>query len=307
YPSGDVIGEITKKAAGETGFIEGTPIISGGGDQQLGALGLGVIKSGQVSCTTGTGTFILAFLDKPLRDSQKRLLCSCHAIPNTWVMEASIFTTGSVYRWFRDQFSQYEKELAKSQNKDPYELLNEQAEKSPVGAKGVIVLPHFAGAGAPHWNPHSRGIIAGLALGHTRSDIIRAIMESICFEIRKNIDIMQELNITVKEVRITGGMTRSSFFNQIQADVYGIPVLCSKTEEATALGAAMLVLKGAKIYKTYDEIAKNIVQICETKDSNSVNHQKYNKIFKISKKIYNTFQKNNIFNEIFDYLMKYET
>ncbi|MHA1379812.1 MAG: xylulokinase [Candidatus Helarchaeota archaeon] len=298
YPSGEIIGEVTKKAANETGFNEGTPIISGGGDQQVGALGLGVVKSGQVSCTTGTGTFMLAFLDKPLRDSKKKLLCSCHVIPNTWVMEASIFTTGSVYRWFRDQFSLHEKELAKKQNRDPYEFLNEEAAKSPVGAKGLILLPHFAGAGAPHWNPYSRGIIAGLALGHSRNDIIRAIMEGICFEIRKNIDIMRELNIDVNEVRITGGMTRCSLFNQIQADIYGVPVLRSKTEEATALGAAMLVLKGSKIYKNYEEIANNIVNISEKKNYNKKNHQKYTNIFRISKKIYDTFQKNNIFNEI---------
>jgi xylulokinase len=272
FPSGEIVGEITRKAAKETGFVEGTPIISGGGDQQLGALGLGLIKPGQISCTTGTGTFILAFLNKPLRDPGKRLLCSCHAVPNTWVMEASIFTTGSIYRWFRDQFSEHTKHVAKEQGKDPYELLNEEASKSPVGANGIILIPHFAGAGAPHWNPYSRGLISGLALGHTRNDIIRAIMESICFEIRKNMEVMQELNITTKEVRITGGMTRSDVFNQIQADVYGLPVMLSQTEEATALGAAMLALKGAKIYKNFEEIAKNVVKISDTRNPTKENY-----------------------------------
>ncbi|NVM02582.1 MAG: xylulokinase [Candidatus Helarchaeota archaeon] len=300
YPSGEIIGEITKNAAKQTGFIEGTPIISGGGDQQLGALGLGVIKSGQVSCTTGTGTFILAFLDKPLRDPQKRVLCSCHSIPKTWVMEASIFTTGSVYRWFRDQFSQYEKGLAKKEGKDPYDLLNEEAAKSPLGSNGIIIIPHFAGAGAPHWYPYSRGIIAGLALGHSRNDLIRAIMESICYEIRKNIDVMRQLKIQASEIRITGGMTRSSVFNEIQTDIYGIPVLHSKTEEATALGAAMLVLKGTKIYKSYDEIAKEVVKISETKKPNNTNHKKYSKIFDLSKKIYDIFQKNNLYNDFYE-------
>ncbi|MFX0139585.1 MAG: xylulokinase [Candidatus Hodarchaeota archaeon] len=297
YPSGEIIGEVMKNAAKQTGFIEGTPIISGGGDQQLGALGLGVIKSGQISCTTGTGTFILAFLNKPLRDPQKRVLCSCHAVPKTWVLEASIFTTGSVYRWFRDQFSQYEKELAKKQDKDPYELLNEEAAKSPVGSNGIILIPHFAGAGAPHWNPYSRGIIAGLALGHSRNDLIRAIMESICFEIKKNIVVMQKLNIQTSEIRITGGMTRSNIFNQIQTDVYGLPILHSETEEATALGAAMLVLKGTKIYETYEDITKKVVKISETKNPNNENHKKYSKIFNLSNKIYDIFQKNNLYKD----------
>ncbi|MFX1297683.1 MAG: FGGY-family carbohydrate kinase, partial [Promethearchaeota archaeon] len=298
HPSGDLIGELTKIAAKQTGFQEGTPIISGAGDQQAGAMGLGVTKPGRLSCTTGTGTFLLAFLDKPLRDPHKRALCSCHGIPNTWIMEASMFTTGSIYRWFRDQMSQLEKEKAKQQGIDPYELLNKQATQSHVGSNGIIVIPHFAGAGAPHWNPYSRGVIIGVALGHTRNDILRAIMESISFEIRKNIEIMQDLNVSTNEVRITGGMTRSNTFNQIQADVYGIPVLPSHTEEATALGTAMLIMKATKIYKSFEEITEKIVQIRETMIPNLQNHKIYNKIFKLSKKIYEKLQENNIYQEL---------
>ena len=298
YPSGQIIGEVTKEAAKETGFIEGTPIISGAGDQQAGALGLGVVSKGRLSCTTGTGTFLIGFLDKPLRDPHKRALCSCHAVPEAWVMEASMFTTGSLYRWFRDQMSEYEKHKAKEEGKDPYELLNDEAAQSPPGANGIIVIPHFAGAGAPHWNPYSRGIIAGLALGHSRNDVIRAIMESICLEIRKNIIVMRDLNIPTTEVRVTGGMTRSMVFNQIQADVYGIPVLLSSTEEATALGTAMLILKGANIYKSYDEIADNMVEISETLKPTPENQEKYLKIYDLSQKIYNSYEMENIFREL---------
>lgn len=215
-------------------------------------------------------------------------------------MEASIFTTGSVYRLFRDQFSQYEKQKAEEQCIDPYELLNEQGAQSSIGSHGLIVIPHFAGAGAPHWNPYSRGIIAGFALGHTRNDLIHAIMEGICFEIKKNIEVMQSLKIPTKEMRITGGMTRCDMFNKMQADVYGIPTLRSVTEEATALGAAMLILKGMKIYKSYDEIAEKVVRISDINAPNPENHEKYNKILKISKKIYEVFQKNNLYKEIYD-------
>ena len=298
YPSGHIIGEVTKKAAEDTGFVEGTLIISGAGDQQAGALGLGVVSPGRLSCTTGTGTFLLAFLNKPLRDSQKRVLCSCHAVPEAWIMEASMFTTGSLYRWFRDQMSQYEKFKAEQQGIDPYELLNEEAAQAPPGANKIIIIPHFAGAGAPHWNPYSRGIIAGLALGHTRNDVIRAIMESICFEIKKNILVMRDMNIQTTEMRVTGGMTRSRIFNQIQADVYGTKVLLSSTEEATALGTAMLVLKGTKIYKSYEEIAENLVKIRETLTPESANQEKYNKIFDLSVKIYEALHQNNIFREL---------
>jgi len=300
FPPGEGIGELTKKAAAETGFSVGTPIISGAGDQQAGAMGLGVVSSGRLSCTTGTGTFLTAFLKRPLRDPEKRVLCSCHAVPDAWVMEASMFTTGAVYRWFRDQLSQYEKESAKQKEIDPYELLDEEAMQSPVGSNGLLMIPHFAGAGAPHWNPFSRGIIAGLAIGHTRNDLIRAIMEGISFEIRKNIEVMRSLKIPTTEVRITGGMTRSTLFNQIQADVYGLRTLLSSTEEATALGTAMLVLKGAKIYKSFEEIAEKVVKISDIKAPDSQNHEKYNRIFVLSKKIYETLQNNGVYNDLYE-------
>jgi xylulokinase len=300
FPSGERIGDLSKKAAAETGLKEGTPIISGAGDQQAAAMGLGVVSSGRVSCTTGTGTFLTAFLKTPLRDPQKRVLCSCHAVAGTWVMEASMFTTGSIYRWFRDQLSQHQKEKAKQKGVDPYKLLDEEALQSSIGSNGVMIIPHFAGAGAPYWNPYSRGVIAGLALGNTRNDLIRAIMESISFEIRKNIEVMRSLNIPIDEVRVTGGMTRSSLFNQIQADVYGFQTLLSSTEEATALGTAMLVLKGAKICKTCEEIAERVVKISDTKTPNAQNHEKYDKLFKLSKKIYDTLQQNNIYKDFYE-------
>jgi xylulokinase len=300
FPPGENIGTLSKRAAAETGFKEGMPIITGAGDQQAAAMGLGVVNSGRVSCTTGTGTFLSAFLNTPLRDPQKRVLCSCHAVAGTWVMEASMFTTGSIYRWFRDQLSQQQKEKAKEKGVDPYKLLDEEALQSSIGSNGVMIIPHFAGAGAPHWNPYSRGVIAGLALGNTRNDLIRAIMESICFEIRKNIEVMRSLNIPIDEVRVTGGMTRSSLFNQIQADVYGFPTLISSTEEATALGTAMLVLKGAKICKTCEEVAERVVKISDKKTPNAQNHEKYNKLFKLSNKLYDILQQNNIYQDFYD-------
>ncbi len=300
FPPGERIGDLSKEAAAEMGFKEGTPIISGAGDQQAGAMGLGVVSSGRISCTTGTGTFLTAFLKTPLRDPQKRVLCSCHAVAGTWVMEASMFTTGAIYRWFRDQLSQHQKEKAKQKRVDPYEVLNEEAIQSSIGSNGVIIIPHFAGAGAPHWNPYSRGVIAGLAIGNTRSDLIRAIMESISFEIRKNVEVMRSLNIPINEVRVTGGMTRSSLFNQIQADVYGLRTLLSSTEEATALGTAMLVLKGARICKTCEEIAERVVKISDTKTPNPQNHEKYNKLFNLAKKIYDTLQQNNIYKDFYE-------
>ncbi len=298
YPSGTPIGTITPKAAKETGFPEGITVVVGGGDQQCGAVGVGVVKAGQVKATIGTGTFILAFEDQPKFDSQRRLLCSCHAVPNRWVVEASIFTSGIVYRWFRDQFGQAEKQLAQLIDIDAYELMNEQAQLSPPGARGVLVLPHFVGAGAPYWNPQARGVIIGLALGHKRADIIRAIMEGTSYEIRRNLEIMQQLGISIKELRLTGGATRSAVWNQIHADVTKLQVQLSQVEEAAALGAAILASVGAGVYPSIIEASEKMVTTGQQYLPSQQTLQRYEKLYSIQTKAYEVLEKAKVFAQL---------
>ena len=298
HPSGTVVGEVTRAAAKATGLPEGLPVVAGGGDQQCGALGVGVVKPGRVKATVGTGTFLLAYAERPQRDPQCRLLCSCHALPGRWVVEASIFSTGIVYRWFRDQFCSEDKVLADLLGKDAYDLLNEEAQQSPPGARGLLLLPHFVGAGAPYWNPTARGVLLGLALGHERRDLIRAIMEGTSFEVRRNIEAMQSLGIPVEEVRITGGATRSPVWNQIQADIYNLPVLRSRVEEATALGAAVLASAGGGVYRSVEEAAEHMVQLGERYQPDPNHRQLYDTLYSIHSDTYQALTKARIFKRL---------
>jgi xylulokinase len=298
YPPGRRIGEVTSKAAKETGFAANTPVIAGAGDQQAAALGVGVTEAGRVKATTGTGTFILAYLEQPKYDEKRRVLCSCHAVPGKWVNEASIFTTGAVYRWFRDQFAQAEKMEAQRSGKDPYELLNDQAAKIPPGSRGVLLIPHCMGSGAPHWNPYDRGVMLGFTVGHERGCLIRAIMEGTAFEIKENIEVMKEMNTDISELRVTGGATRSQTWNQIQSDVTGLPVLKGAVEEATSLGAAILAGVGAGIYKGIVEAADQMVMITERYAPSKENSSLYSKLYDIYEKAYKALSATGIFAEL---------
>jgi D-xylulose kinase len=286
YPSGKEIGTLTKKAAQATGLPEGLSIITGGGDQQCAALGVGVTEPGRVKATTGTGTFLLAFLKDSLRDSKRRVLCSCHAIPDAYVLEASIFTTGAVLRWFRDNFSFAEKSVASCTDIDSYDLLGMQANDIPAGSEGVMVIPHFTGAGAPYWNPHAKGQIFGLSIGHTRSHIIRAIMEATGYEIRTNLEVFQDLGVNTKELRITGGAARNKTWNQIQADITHLPVIRGKVEEATALGAAILASIGTNYYPDISTAAKEMITITEKHPVDEDHMKKYNNYYDIYQQLY---------------------
>ncbi|MFX1317508.1 MAG: xylulokinase [Promethearchaeota archaeon] len=298
YPSGTNIAELSHTAAKATGLPKGLPVVIGGGDQQCGAVGVGVVRPGRVKATIGTGTFILAFEENPLFDPQRRLLCSCHAIPNQWVMEASIFTSGIIYRWFRDQFGYEEKQLAKLLERDAYEFMDYQACQSPPGSRGVILLPHFVGAGAPYWNPEARGVIIGLALGHSRADIIRAIMEGTCYEVRRNLEVMKDLGISLKELRLTGGATRSSVWNQIHADVTTLPVQLSQVEEATALGAAILASIGGDLYSTVDQAVESMVTSGTRFEPSVEVIDHYNKLYAVQTEAYLTLEKAKVFSQL---------
>ncbi|MFX1417913.1 MAG: FGGY-family carbohydrate kinase [Promethearchaeota archaeon] len=289
--SGVDIGEIETE---ETLFDKKTLVITGAGDQQSAALGVGVVSPGEIKCTTGTGSFILAYLSQPRFDPLKRVLCSCHAVPGTWVQEASIFTSGAVLRWFRDQVG-YAECVATQEGQDPYDLITAEAQKSNIGANGVLIIPHFIGSGAPHWNPHAKGIIFGLALGHERKDLYRAVLEGVAFEIRKNIEVFRELGIEPKELMLTGGGSRSDLWNQIYADVLGITCVRNVIEESTSLGAAILAAAGAGIFPDISKAAENLCKLDKKWIPNNNRHKKYEKIYNFSYKMYELINSKNLY------------
>ncbi|MFQ5831989.1 MAG: xylulokinase [Candidatus Thorarchaeota archaeon] len=283
---GTPVGEVSQNASKESGLSVDTTVVAGGGDQQCAALGVGVTRPGRIKSTTGTGTFMLAYSDNERLDPSRRVLCSRHVVPNAFVVEASMFTTGSVLRWFRDQLGSIEIDIAKERGVDPYEVLTEGAADIPPGAEGVIHIPHFAGAGAPHWNPHARGVFAGLALGHTRAHLLRSILEGVSYEIRTNLEVMRELEIPAEEIRVTGGAARSEVWMQIQTDVLGVPVIRTEMEEATALGAAILACNGVGLFKSIAHAAEEMVRPKEPLIPNKEHQATYASGFERYKQLY---------------------
>jgi D-xylulose kinase len=261
--SGTPVGELDESGAADTGLKAGTTVVAGGGDQQCAALGVGVVREGMIKCTTGTGTFMLAHSKTVRHDPGRRVLCSRSVVPNAFVIEASMFTTGSALRWFRDNLGTEEVSIAEEKGVDAYDIITKAASEVPAGSEGVVHIPHFVGAGAPNWNPHARGIFAGLALGHTRSHLIRTIMEGVCYEIRTNMEVMRELGLPTREVRVTGGAARSETWMQIQADILRTPVVRVEMEEATALGAAILAFRGTGVFDSVAEAAEEMVKTRE--------------------------------------------
>ncbi len=246
-PPGSISGKTTKDLQWKTGIAEGTPVVTAGGDQHCAALGLGVTSEGKLKCTTGTGSYLIAHVNSPVIDEEKRFLCKIGAIPGTYNLEAGMLTTGTVYRWFLEQF------YGGQQTGADVETINREVLSSPPGANGTLLLPYFEGSGAPYWNPTDTGMFYGLKLSTTRSDMARAVLEGIVMGMEENVSLFREKLGKVSQICISGGLTKFSAYNQLQADIYGSKVALYPNQESASLGAWISAAVTCGLYSSYDE------------------------------------------------------
>jgi xylulokinase len=200
-------------------------------------------------------------LDEPLLEGNQNLPCQCHAIPGKYFLLPYGQTAGMVLKWFRDEFCQEEVRLAEQNGEDPYQVLDSLADKIGPGASGLTMLPHLMGAGSPEFDVKVKGVFAGISPGLGKAHFIRAIMESVAFMVRRNIKLLQEAGISVSEIRALGGGARSSLWNQIKADVTGIPYLTLESDESACLGAAILAGTGSGIWTSIGQACSKVVKI----------------------------------------------
>lgn len=251
-PSGSKAGELDAGLASVLGLHPGIPVYIGGGDQQCAALSLGILGPGEAEANTGTGSFVIAYAEKPHFHPDCTTLCSASAMPGKWIVEAGIFTTGLIHRWFKENFY--------PDTPDAYAVMNGEAESAPIGSNGVLMPPHFEGSAAPYWNPRAKGMFFNITMATRRADMARAVIEGISLEIGHNLDLLQSLGVPVNRVSVAGGLTSLDVFNQIQADVFNKRVVRYDNNEASSLGALMSACVSMGIYGDYGAAFKGIVR-----------------------------------------------
>jgi len=239
--SGVIAGPVTAAAAKETGLAPETTVVTGAMDQVAGMVGAGNIRPGIVSETTGGALALCVTLDEPRTDAVHRLPCQCHAVPGKYLLLPWCQTGGMMLRWFRDAFSC-----------GSYDDMTAEAARVPPGSGGVVVLPHLAGAGSPEFDPAARGVFSGISLQTGRPHFIRAILESVAFMLKRNLEVLEGMGLAVGEIRSLGGGARSPLWNQIKADVTGKPIVTMKHDEAACLGAAILAGTATGIFPSIE-------------------------------------------------------
>lgn len=244
--SAEVVGTVTPQAADALGIPAGTPVIAGCADQCAQALGYGLYQSGTALVTIGTGGQVFMPLGQPHIDSQMRYYVFNHALPGRWYAAAATLAAGLSLRWLRDT-------LGLKDHPDAYAHLSALASETPPGADGLVFLPHLAGERTPHMDPLASGLFLGLRLHHHAGHLARAVMEGVTFTLRECLSLVAD-DVPVKIIA-SGGATASPLWRQIQADVYGHPLLVASGQNHACVGAALLAGVGCGVYDSMDEAA----------------------------------------------------
>jgi len=293
YKSGTSIGYVKKDIANELAFKKQVVVVTGGHDQPCGALGAGIIKEGMAMDAIGTSEVICpAFSQANLSEAMLRnnYCCYPHTYPDLYVSIAFNLTGGLLLKWYRDTLCTSEIKRSKNKGINPYSLIIENASTKPAD---IFILPHFVGAGTPVFDPESKGAIVGLTNSTTKSDITRAILDSTNYEMRFNIESMENSGISIKELRAIGGGAKSSKWLQMKADVCGKKITSLKISEAASLGAAILAGIGIGKFSSAKEAVSKMVKVKRVYIPDRNKHEEYSLRYKIYLKIYPTLKKLN--------------
>ena len=277
-------GKITAQASEATGLMAGTPVMSGTVDSASAALEAGVVEPGIAAEMTGTSTVFIIPNDKGL--TEPALIAMPHALAGIHLLLGAMVASGGCLRWFRDQLGQPEKDSASELNADPFDLLTRQAAKVEPGSDGIIFLPYMMGERSPLWNTNARGVFFGLSLSTSKAAMVRSILEGTAFALRHNMEVALRAGAEIREVRSVGGCSRSDLWNQIKADVLGLPLLLPRTSVGSPFGAAILAGIGAGVFPDIRKSLLEMVHLDRRFEPNLANHEGYMKSYKVFRDIY---------------------
>lgn len=276
YESEEVTGKLTQEAADKLGLTTDCVVVGGAGDCAAGAVGNGIVKKGLLSTSIGTSGVVFVHSDEPQADPEGRLHTFCHAVRDKWHQMGVTLNAGGSLGWFRNTLCPGTK----------FEQLTREADEVPPGAEGLQFLPYLSGERTPHLDPLARGALIGMTLKHTRGHISRAILEGVTFSLRDSLAIMQELGVPVRQIRATGGGSKSPFWRQMQADVFGKAVTSMVAEEGPAYGVALLAAVGAGWFKNISEACNATVKTAGVTKPILKNRKAYDAAFPIYQGLY---------------------
>lgn len=286
YESPEITGYVTAEAAALTGLSTKTSVVGGAGDNAAAAVGTGVVADGRAFTTIGTSGVVFAHTNSLSIDPKGRVHTFCCAVPGAWHVMGVTLAAGFSLKWFRDTFCQAETDTAAGMGVDPYELMNAEIEKSPIGANRLYYLPYLMGERTPHLDPDCRGVFFGLSGVHQKRDLMRAVMEGVTYSLNDCMNILRGMGVRPERMLACGGGGRSAVWRQMLADVFDCPVCVAQSGEGPALGVAILAGVGAGLYPSVQEACDQMIHVSEEQSPVAGHVKAYAKGYELYRSLY---------------------
>jgi xylulokinase len=289
-PSAEVVDHISARVREELGFTSNVLIATGGHDQICSAIGSGAVIDGVVADNTGTFECVLACVgDERRRTADRSLLMKKglalypHGPQDAWASLA-LFNAGSIVKWCRDNLFIPETNRAQESGEDVFDIMFAALDEEPTE---ILFLPHFTGTGTPWLDPGATGVFYGITLSTDRHDLLKAVVQGICFDLAINLQFLEEAGIAVTRLRATGGGAKSSKWLQLKADITGKEVTVVKNSEASALGAVICAGVAGKKYSSIEEGVQKLVNLGETYEPDEKRTKRYRSVIEKYHDLYN--------------------
>ncbi|UOQ44239.1 FGGY family carbohydrate kinase [Halobacillus salinarum] len=274
---GNVLGQITKEAARETGMPEQLPVIATANDKAVEALGAGVLS--ESTALISLGTYIAGMITGHENPKEtNHFWTNFAAIPNEYLYESEGIRRGMwTVSWFKELLGDELSKKAASLHLSPEEFLNNEAvEKVPAGSDGLMTVLDWL---SPADEPYKKGMMLGFDGRHTRAHIYHSILEGIALTMKTNVDNMiQELDTELDQIVVSGGGAKGDLMMQLFADVFGLPAMRNKVKGSASLGAAINTAVALEIYPSYHEAIEEMVDVDDTFSPHPENHEFYTKM-----------------------------
>lgn len=274
--SSECVGTVNKEMAKQTGLTTSTKVFAGGADNACGAIGAGILSSGETLCSIGTSGVVLSYEERSDRDFAGKVHYFNHGKENAFYTMGVTLSAGYSLSWFRDNFAENES----------FENMVANIDKVPIGANGLLFTPYLVGERTPHADATIRGSFIGMDTFHKKGDFTRAVIEGITFSLNESIEIFRENGKEITSIVSIGGGAKSDTWLQIQADVFNAKIIKLSTEQGPALGAAMLAAYGCGWYNSLEECAGSFIGISKTYMPNLGNVEVYKQLYALYKEVY---------------------
>jgi len=288
YRCDEVVGEVTREAAAQTGLRAGTPVIAGCNDGVASALGAGLVSAGQCFINLGQAGGVGFCTDAVSRNLSVNNFP--YAFPGSWFSYAAMAACGASLRWAKDTIFRAPEGPARRDvgGSEAYRRINEAVASLGEAPGRIVFLPYMLGERSPIWDPHAKGVFFGLTLAHNNADLLKAIMEGTAFSFRHVIEDFGQSGCAIPEVTATGGGARSRIWCRIISDVIGRPVRVLDTEEDVTVGGAVLASYSLGIFSpgTPSEQIDRLVRQKERFDPDLARGRAYSELYSIFRDLY---------------------